>query len=276
MQPSKQPPQPPFITLQDSLSVLWARLSLIVATGIACSVAAGAWIWLSPPRYEATASLTMAHVMGEPVESPAVLAEKIKSGTYFSPQAWAACGMADAPDPGRALAQKITPVANRNAPFVSFTLVSPSTALSTSCLVQVVDEVIATQQKLALPVLTTKKTELSELKGRLQILRESDLGYGKLQPASEISNQQFAAQSLWLHTAMARLEASRALAHRITELEIRLTAPLTQSAKLVSPIYAPSIPLGPPPWAVLLAALLIGLALASGFFLLRIQRPRAN
>ncbi len=235
------------------------------------------WLWFTPVKFEATASLTMAHVMGDPVEGPAVLVEKIKSGTYFSQAAWAACGMSDVADPGRRLADKIHPVSNRNAPFVGISFVAQSTDMAAACVAQVISEVTSAQDKLVQPVVVSKRAQLEEMKRRLALLQASDLALEKMQVVSEVNNQQFHVQSLWLSAAMSRHEAERELARRIADLEIKLTAPLTHPTRLVSAIYAPPIPLGPPAWAVFLAAFLVGSVLAAGLIWMRLlAKSRRN
>ncbi len=217
--------------------------------------------------------MTMAHVLGEPVERPSGLVEKIKSGAYFSQATWAACDVNGVADPGRRLADKIRPLSNKNAPFVGISFVAETTDKATACLAQVINEVSLAQDKLAGPTLVAKRSQLDEMKRRLNLMQASDAAADKLQLTSEINHQQFAVQSLWLSAAISRHEAERDLARRIADLEIKLTAPLTHPTRLVSAIYAPPIPLGTPVWALILGAFVAGIFLAVVGIVLRAQLP---
>ncbi len=262
MSPTVEPPASAQ-SWADMLSTLRRNALLILSGGFACAVAAGLWSWHAPARFEATASLMMAHVLGDPVENPSVLVEKVKSGTYFSKAAWAACGVSEAADPGRRLADKIRPISNRNAPFVGVSFTAQTTDKATSCVAQVVSEVTLAQDKMAQPTLVAKRAQLDEMKRRLNLMHASGSAAEKLQLTSEINHQQFAMQSLWLSAAVSRHEAERDLARRIADLEIKLTAPLTHPARLVSAIYAPPIPLGPPVWALVLGAFAAGVVVSA-------------
>jgi hypothetical protein len=52
---------------------------------LACLEAGGAYYLSVPKMYEASATIEMATVAGEPFETPAVFLEKMKLPTYFSP-----------------------------------------------------------------------------------------------------------------------------------------------------------------------------------------------
>ena len=261
----------PIDPLRATLLILKARLLWIAATGSACAVVAAMYLWAGSQKFEATASLTMAHVLGSPVEGPAVLVEKIKTGTYFSEAAWEVCGLSKSKDPGRQLASSLRPVSNKNAPFLGLSFTASTTNIAIACLAQVITEITLAQDKQAQLTLVPKRAQLGEMRQRLATIRESVLSAEKPQVASEINHQPFAVQSLWLSAAISRRAADRDLARRIADLEIRLTAPLTHPTRLISDIYAPPIPLGPPTWLVLLGAFLTGVLLSAGGFWLRFR-----
>lgn len=255
----------------EMLGTLRAHTLLVLSAGLFCAAAAGVLSWYIPPRFEATASLMMAHVLGEPVESPLVLVEKIKSGTYFSQAAWAECGVSELADSGRKLAEKMRPLPNKNAPFVGLSFVAQTTEKATACLAQVINEVTRAQDQLARPTIVAKRSQLDEMKRRLNLMRASDAVAEKLQLTSEINHQQFTVQSLWLSAAIARHDAERDLARRIADLEIKLTVPLTHPTRLVPAIYAPPIPLGPPVWVLIVGAFVAGIFMALVGIVLRAQ-----
>ncbi len=247
-----------------------------MAAGITCVLLAAICLWIKPAKFEATASLTMAHVLGAPVETSLVLVEKIKSGTYFSPSAWAACGVDDSSDPGRKLADKIHPVSNRNAPFIGLSVTGNTTDGAMSCLALVIAEISAAQDALSRPTLAAKRGQLEEMRQSLVVMKASDNAAEKLQSGTGVNQQQFAIQTLWLSAAIARREVMRDLHRQIVDLEINLSAPLTHPSRLVSPIYAPPIPAGPPAAIILLCVFLAGVLLCGGLIWLRWAAAEQN
>jgi uncharacterized protein involved in exopolysaccharide biosynthesis len=73
------------ISLIDVLLFLKASGGNIVKSISVCLLAGGAYYFSVPKMYEASATIEMARVAGELVESPAVLLEKMKLPLYFSP-----------------------------------------------------------------------------------------------------------------------------------------------------------------------------------------------
>jgi hypothetical protein len=86
--------------------------------------------------YEASATIEMAMVAGEPVETPAVLLEKMKLPLYFSPATLQACGADGGLSSQAKFVDKIKPSINKSAPMVSFVTQAPSTQEAKACLVR--------------------------------------------------------------------------------------------------------------------------------------------
>ena len=64
------------ISLIDILLFLKASVGNIVKSTCVCLLAGGAYYFSVPKMYEASATIEMAMVAGEPVKTPAVLLEK--------------------------------------------------------------------------------------------------------------------------------------------------------------------------------------------------------
>ncbi len=249
---------------------------MMTISGLTGLIAVSAYLFFVPPRYEATASLMVAHVVGEAIESPAALAEKIKSGTFFTRQTWSACGLNDQRQPGQLLGQRLRPYPNKNAPFVELSFTDTSRERSVACLAKVVEEVVGTQNRLAEPVLNNKHKQLAELKQRLATLRKTVEVMDGSPVASGLNHKEFLMHSLWLSVAMVKQAQMRDLSRRVDDLELQLASSRTHSAKLVSPIYAPITPVGLQPWKLLLAGGIAGFGLFGAWFVLVTQRKASR
>ena len=80
------------ISLIEVLLFIKASGGNIVKSTLVCFLAGGAFYFSAPKKYEASATIEMAKVAGEPVEAPAVLLEKMKLPLYFSLATLQACG----------------------------------------------------------------------------------------------------------------------------------------------------------------------------------------
>lgn len=72
------------ISLIDILLFLKASGGNIVKSTLICLLSGGVYYFSVPKMYEASATIEMATVAGEPVKSPAVLLEKMKLPLYYS------------------------------------------------------------------------------------------------------------------------------------------------------------------------------------------------
>ena len=238
--------------------------------GLAAGMIAGLlYIGLVPTSFKASASIQMATVNGDPVETPAVLVEKMKLPLYFSVQTWNACDSQDNLHPSRSLAKKLNPTVNRNAPFVSMTFTAKSPAAAVTCLRAVFKEVQSKQKELAEPMIKLGRANLQALKDKQAQAQEFLRLLPQVKVGTSFSDTKFPAMALLISTSMAKESEVRELQLEITEAELKLAAPNTQDATLPTEIFAPDSPAGLEWWMACLIAAAIGFFIAGCWVFLR-------
>jgi hypothetical protein len=115
------------ISLIDTLLFLKASGGNIVKSIFVCHLAGGVYYFPVPKMYEASATIEMVTVAGEPVENPAVLLEEMKLPLYFSPATLQACGSNGGLSSQVKFADKIKLSINKSVTMVSFVTQAPST-----------------------------------------------------------------------------------------------------------------------------------------------------
>ena len=116
------------LSLADLISFLqegWKTIATIttVSTGLGLGVA-----FLLPEKFAASALLEPAKVMGNPIEPPAMLAEKMRSPTYYSPATLQVCGYAEEKNPAQEFVNDLQPRVARQSAFVSVSIKGASPA----------------------------------------------------------------------------------------------------------------------------------------------------
>jgi ElaB/YqjD/DUF883 family membrane-anchored ribosome-binding protein len=211
--------------------------------------------------YEASATIEMATVAGEPVESPAVLLEKMKLPLYFSPATLQACGSDGGLSSQAKFVDKIKPSINKSAPMVSFVTQAPSTQETKACLNAAIAEVSNNQDAIAKPLLQQKKQKLQQLSEQLKLTEEIGKTITVPKGNSNVSDAQFSARTLNMSFSTANATEINDLRSQIGTLENALIAPQTHSVGLASAVYAPEVSINKRPLFTL------GLCLALGVFL---------
>ena len=161
------------ISLIDILRFLQDSIGNVIKSVLACVVLGGVYFFSKPNIYEATATIQMAMASGEPVEAPAILLEKLKLPLYFSQKVWNACDTNEELTPSRKVSEKIKPLLNKSAPFIGFSVQSPSLQEATECLNAVIFDISAKQAELAKPILDQKKLQITQLEEKLKLAEET-------------------------------------------------------------------------------------------------------
>jgi len=249
------------ISLIDILIFLIASGENIVKSTLVCLALGGAYYFLVPKMYEATATIAIATVAGEPVEAPAVLLEKMKLPLYFAPATLQACGSDGQLNSQAKFVDKIKPTINKSDPLVSFTTQAQSTQEAKACLSAVIAEVKSNQAAIAKPLIDQKKQKLSQLSEQLKLAQ--DMAKNFLTTKSNIgsSDTQFSARTLAMSSTLASATEMNDLRKEINNLESSLIPPQTQPLFLAAPIYAPEVSINKRPLFTL------GLCLGLGVFL---------
>jgi hypothetical protein len=261
-------PQEPIQATEDEISLidivlfLQASFSNVVKSCVVCLLAGGAYYFHTPNMFEATATIEMAEVAGEPVQAPAVLLEKMKLPLFFSLATLQACGLAGELNSHAKIFSKIKPSINKSAPFLSFVIQAPSTQEAKSCLNMVIADVSNKQDAIAIPLLLQKKQKLQYLSEQLKLSEEIEKSFLAPKGNFNISDGQISIQALYMLYRAANFAKVNEFRSQIDTLEYQLTSIKTHSVALASPVYAPEVSVNKRPLFTL------GLfCLASGVFL---------
>jgi hypothetical protein len=249
------------ISLIDILIFLIASGGNIVKSTLVCLALGGAYYFSVPKMYEATATITMATVAGDPVEAPAVLLEKMKLPLYFAPATLQVCGSDGQLNSQAKFVDKIKPAINKSAPMVSFATQAQSTQEAKACLSAVIAEVNSNQAEIAKPLIDQKKQKLTQLSDQLKLAEDMAENFPTTKSYSGSSDTQFSARTLVMSSTLARATEMNDLRKEINNLESSLIPPQTQPPSLAAPIYAPEVSTNKRPLFTL------GLCLALGVFL---------
>jgi hypothetical protein len=248
------------ISLIDILLFLKASGGNIVKSTFVCLLAGGVYYFSVPKMYEASATIEMANVAGELVESPAVLLEKIKLPLYFSPATLQACGSDGGLSSEAKFFDKIKSSINKYAPFLTFVTKAPSMQDAKACLNAAIADVSNKQDAIAKPLLLQKKQKLQQLNEQLKFAEEIRKNIMSPKGNRSVSDTRFSDRITLLSITASSVEIND-LRSQIIILESALMAPQTRSTGIVSSVYAQGVFVNKRPLFTL------GICLALGMFL---------
>lgn len=220
------------------------------------------YVVFKPASFEASASIQVAMVSGEPVETAAVLNEKIKLPLYFSTGTLQTCAADGKPSPTGSLANTLKTQVSKNAPFLSLTVAMPTPALAKNCLMAILTDIQTQQAYLAAPVLAKQRNLLETVKSKLAFSEEISKFLSSQQANINISNEKFSAAAMLLATTTAKDTEIQALQSQLMNLETGLSPTQTKPASLAAPINTPASPVGLDAGLVLLLSAFLGFLLA--------------
>lgn len=160
------------IILIDILLFLKASTRNVLTSTATCLLLGALYYFSVPNMYEATATIQMATVGGELIETPAVLLEKIKSPQFFSPATLQACGAKGDLSSQSKFADTLNPTLNKLAPLITITSKTLSSNQSRECLDAVIGDIQKSQNELARPLIEQKKEELTHLRDLLKFAED--------------------------------------------------------------------------------------------------------
>ena len=249
------------ISLIDILLFLKASGGNIVKSTLICLLSGGIYYFSVPKMYEASATIEMARVAGEQVESPAVLLEKLKLPLYFSLATLQACGADGGLSSEAKFVDKIKPSINKSAPMVSFVSKAPSTQEAKACLSAAIADVSNNQDAIVKPLLQQKKQEIQQLSEQLKRLEEIK----KIFFEPKGNNETYAhfpfrnlMQMYYLAPTFTQIFDFQM---KISNLELKLIAPQTHPTLLVSPVYTYEVSFNKRPFFILVLSFAMGVFL---------------
>ena len=220
------------------------------------------YVVFKPASFEASASIQVAMVSGEPVETAAVLNEKIKLPLYFSTGTLQTCAADGKPSPTGSLTPTFKTQVSKNAPFLNLTVAMPTPALAKNCLMAILTDIQTQQAYLAAPVLAKQRNMLETVKSKLAFSEEISKFLSSQQANINISNEKFSAAAMLLATTTAKDNEIKELRSQLMNLETGLSPTQTKPASLAAPINTPASPVGLDAGLVLLLSAFLGFLLA--------------
>lgn len=231
---------------------LFAIVSCIVGVTLA---------YILPTKFEASGLIDVATVAEassamsaiRAVESKDVLAEKLKSPTYFSSDTIQTCGYADRPNPAKALTDELVSSVQRNSNFVSVKIKASSPEMASGCLEAILKDVQRNQALLAAPIIDNNTVALKTVEEQLQAAKTEqlqllaqnqerlDVARKKLAAAQsfvdqfskdaitfKFDNPQFSASALLLSTLTSKQNEVKDLEILINQLQMEVDAKITR------------------------------------------------
>jgi uncharacterized protein involved in exopolysaccharide biosynthesis len=227
----------------------WRSLVTITCISGALGLATA---FLLPVKYESRALIQSAKAVGKEVEPVKVLAEKMRSPSYYSEQTIKACQVEQRSDPADFLTRGLNPRVSRDSSFVAVAFREQSTIEAEACLNSVLADVIRQQAMLAKPMVEktqndlaltqqrlkaarlAKEQEISQNTERLKVAREKLAAAVKFVSEFEsraltfdFKDERFSASSLMLATVVAKQAEIKDLQVTINDLESRVRLALT-------------------------------------------------
>lgn len=240
------------ISLIDIYEFLKDGYKTILTTVIFGGLTGFSVAFISPEKFIASAQIQPARVVGTDIENINVLAEKMRSPTYYSQNSFAACDTLDSINPARSLVDGLNPNVAKSSSFVSVSFKSKSTDTSINCLKAVLNDVIESQDTLSKPILERVFNDLSQAKQRYETAKtkqEQELKQNKerLQIAKDklntaqnfvskfennttrfnFNDERFSASTLLLSTILSKQNEIKDLQFQINELQMKVQSAIT-------------------------------------------------
>lgn len=252
------------ISLFEISKFLGDNWKLILGIGLAGVVASGGFLAVASSQYAATALVEMAQVPNSnitqttSIEVPALLVERLKSPSTYTPEAIRTCGLDGVAASVEAMTRIVETTLPKNLGSIAqITVRRDSPELAKQCVGAVFEMVRGQQMELGKPYYDELKTILIGLQSRL---RENQDYVAKAEKAG-----------LYQTMYMARRDESIYLTQQINELQRTLSR--NTQTRLVSPIYASPNKVYPKRALTLvlgtMAGLMLGLLLAIGRTMLK-------
>ncbi len=257
------------LTLTEIIDFFIENWKKIITGSFIGGVLGVAYALITPAIYQATAYIQVAKVANADVENPAILVEKIKMPMYFSQNTFTECKVINLLESGKALANRLKPTLLKNAPIVSISYKAKSPDDAKRCLESVLIDIRKNQNEIAVPILESKKNQLTNLKQKLESAEQITKLLSSKKPNFEFSDPKFSASSLLLATTLSKENEVKDLRTQISDLELALAEPQTKGASLITPIYSPDIRVEPERTMIVLISTIIGGLIIIGFLIMR-------
>jgi LPS O-antigen subunit length determinant protein (WzzB/FepE family) len=215
----------------------WLTIAATTVLGGAIGVGTA---FVLPEKFLASATIQPTRVLGNDVESIAVLAEKMRSPTYYSQQSFTACDVADSTNPAQTLATALKPNVAKNSAFVSVSFKSTNINTSIACLNAVLADVKQNLNETAERQIALATATLNKEKEQLKLAEDFISSVSQKTLTFDFKDTQFSASQLLFGMLQSKQNEITNLKSSIQRTELLLSEPQTKSASFTTPIYSPS------------------------------------
>jgi hypothetical protein len=245
----------------DIMLFLKASGRIVLLSTATCLLAGTTYYLAEPKIYESSATIQMAMVAGELVESPDSLMEKIKLPLFFSATTQQVCGLGGKFASQYEITNKLKPTLNKSSLFISFSVQAHSTQHSQACLEAVISEIQKSQMETVKPLVELKIQLIGQLNDQLKHAEEIFKAFRNIKTGRSVLDLRDLPLTSLIALASHNSFEMRDLRNQIQTLESDLKSPKFQSTGLVSPIFSPKDPINKK------LLFTMGVSLALGVFL---------
>lgn len=232
--PQSLPSEDDVVSLMDIINFLQNGWKVIVIASILGLGIGGSYAFLTPSKFQAEVIVQGALVAGQPVETSAVLIEKLKQPTYYSQNTLKQCGQHGLPLEASTLAKELKLSVVKSSPLINLSYRSSSTDSSIRCLEAILQDIQQNQDSLPKSLLVARESQLQQMKQQLETSEKVNH-----QLMEKFSGKGTEDSALVSSIILSRSNEIADLRRTINFQEADLLPPQTQQASMATPIYAP-------------------------------------
>ena len=254
------------LSLADVLQFLSEAWKTVAGTAVLSTVLGLAAAFVLPEKFEASALVEPAKVLGGYIETSSVLAEKMRSPTYYSTATLDTCAYSGKRNTRREFVKDLKPQVGRQSAFVSISIKAASPELARQCLVAVLEDVKREQADQMVQRIAVAKARLKREEEKLVLAERvmnsiSDRTVDQARKSAGASGTEVAGSTLVFVATQAKQAEITSLKNAVDQLAMELAEPQTRQASLATPIFSPDEKAEPKRLLILVGACLGGLML---------------
>ena len=252
------------ISLADVLQFLSEAWKTVAGTAVLSTGLGLAAAFVLPEKFEASALVEPAKVLGGYIETSNVLAEKMRSPTYYSTATLDTCAYSGKRNARREFVKDLKPQVGRQSAFVSIGMKAASPELARQCLAAVLEDVKREQADQMVQRIAVAKARLKREEERLALAERvmnsiSDRTVEQARKSAGASGSEVAGSTLVFVATQAKQAEITGIKNGVDQLAMELAEPQTRQANLPTPIFSPDEKAEPKRLLILVGACLGGL-----------------
>jgi uncharacterized protein involved in exopolysaccharide biosynthesis len=251
------------ISLADVLQFLSEAWKTIAGTAVLSTLLGLVAAFVLPEKFEASALVEPAKVMGKYIETSNVLAEKMRSPTYYSTATLDTCAYSGKRGARQAFVKDLKPQVGRQSTFVSISIRAASPELARQCLAAVVEDVKRDQSELVSQQVAAAKERLKREQEKLELAERvmNSIAERTMEQARKSAGIDVAGSTLIFIATQAKQAEIATLKNTVEQMAAELSESQTRLASLATPIFSPDEKVEPKRLMILVGACLGGLML---------------